>query len=75
MSPLTFIKTKPSKDSAVCDHLLKENKIPPFEEFTILAEGNNKFGLEIKERLLTKRYRPSLSKNISSAKWFLFDNS
>ena len=75
ISPLTFKKTKPSKESAIRDHLLNCNNIPSFEEFTILASGNNKFVLEIKESLLIKRDRPILSKNISSAKLFLFDNS
>ena len=42
---------------------------------TILANGNNKFVLEIKESMLIKRDRPILNKNISSAKLFLFDNS
>ena len=68
-------KTKPSKESAICDHLLNCNNIPSFEEFTILTNGNNKFDLEIKESLLIKRDRPILNKTISSAKLFLFDNS
>ena len=75
ISPLTFKKTKPSKESAIRDHLLNCNNIPSFEEFTILANGNNKLVLEIKESLLVKRDRPFLNKNISSAKLFLFDNS
>ena len=75
VSPLTFKKTKPSKESTIHDHLLNCNNIPSFEEFTILTNGNNKFDLEIKESLLIKRDRPILNKNISSAKLFLFDNS
>ena len=75
ISPLTFKKTKPSKESAIRDYLLNCNNIPSFEEFTILTNGNNKFGLEIKESLLIKRDRPILNKNISSAKLFRFDNS
>ena len=75
ISPLTFKKTKPSKESAIRDHLLNCNNIPSFEEFTILTNGNNKFDLEIKESLLIKRDRPILNKNISSAKLFLFCNS
>ena len=75
ISPLTFKKTKPSKESAIRDHLLNCNNIPSFEECTILTNGNNKFNLEIKESLLVKRDRPILNKNISSAKLFLFDNS
>ena len=75
ISPLTFKKTKPSKVSAFRDHLLNHNNIPSFEEFTILANGNNKFVRETKENLLIKRDRPILNKSISSAKLFLFDNS
>ena len=75
ISPLTFKKTKPSKESAIHDHLLNWNNILPFEEFTILTNGNNIFVLEIKESLLIKRDRPILNKNISSAILFLFDNS
>ena len=75
ISPLTFKKTKPSKESAVRDRLLNCNSIPSFEEFTILKNVNNKFNLEIKESLLVKRDKPILNKNISSAKLFLFDNS
>ena len=40
---------------------------------TILAQGTNKFLLEIKESLLIKRDKPILNKNISSAPLFLFD--
>ena len=75
ISPLTFKKTKPSKESAIHDHLLNCNNTPSFEEFTILTNRNNKFVLEIKESLLIKRDRPILNKNISSGKLFLFDKS
>ena len=75
ISPLTFKKTKPSKESPIHDHLLNHNNIPSFEEFTTLTNGNNKFVLETKENLLIKRDRPILNKNLSSAKLFLFNNS
>ena len=52
ISPLTFKKTKLSKESTICNHLLNCNNIPSFEEFIILTNGNNKFDLEIKESLL-----------------------
>ena len=54
ISPLTFKKTKPSKESAIRNHLLNCNNIPSFEEFTVLTNGNNKFDLEIIESLLIK---------------------
>ena len=75
ISPLTFKKTKPSKNSAIRDHLLNCNNIPFFEEFTILTNGDNKFVFEIKESLPIKRDRPILNKSISSPKLLLFDNS
>ena len=33
ISPLTFRKVKPSKESAIRDHLLNCNNIPYFDEF------------------------------------------
>ena len=67
ISPLTFKKTKPSKESAIRDHLFSCNNIPSFEEFTILANGNNKFVLQTKESFLIKQDGLILDKNISSA--------
>ena len=67
ISPLTSKKIKPSKESAIRDHLLICNNVPSFDEFSILAHGNNRFVLEIKESLLIKRDKPVLNKNISSA--------
>ena len=54
ISLLTSKKIKPSKQSAICDHLLICNYVPSFDEFSILAHGNNRFVLEIKESLLIK---------------------
>ena len=54
ISPLTFKETKPSKESAIRDHLLNCNNISSFEGFTILTNENNKFDLEIKQSLLIK---------------------
>ena len=53
-SPLILKKTKPLKESVVGKNLLNCNNISSFEEFSILAKGNKKFVLEIKERLLIK---------------------
>ena len=74
ISPLTFRKVEPSKESAIRDHLLNCNNIPSLDEFAILAYGHHKYILEIKESLLINRDRPVLNKNISFAKLFLFDN-
>ena len=73
LSPLTFKKTKPSRESSIRDHLLHCDNSPSFDEFTILAHGNKKYLLEIKESLLIKRDQPILNKNISSATLHLFD--
>ena len=72
ISSLTFRKAKPSKESAVRDHLLNWNNMASFDELTILASGRHNYILEIKESLLIKRDRPVLKKNIGSAKIFLF---
>ena len=72
ISPLTFKKVKLSAESSVHDHLLFCNHDPSFDDFTILAQGTNKFLLEIKESLLIKHDKPILNKNISFAP-LLFD--
>ena len=64
ISPLTFKKTKPSKDSAIRDHLLECDNDSSFDKFTILAQGNKKHLLEIKESFLIKRDQQVLNKNI-----------
>ena len=74
ISHLTSKKIRPSKESAIRDHLLICNNVPSFDEFLILAHGNNRFVLEIKESWLIKRDKLVLNKNISSARLFLFDN-
>ena len=55
ISSLTFKKAKPSKESAIRDHLLNCNNIPSLEEFTILTNWNKKFDLEIKKSVVIKR--------------------
>ena len=61
ISPLTFKKVKPSAESSIRDHLLFCNHDPLLDDFTILAQGTNKFVLEIKENLLIKRDKPLLN--------------
>ena len=48
-------KIKPSNNSAVYDHLLHCNLLPSFDSFSILAQENKKYLLEIKESLLIMR--------------------
>ena len=52
ITPLTFRKVKPSKESAFRDHILICNNIASFDEFTISAYGHHKYILEIKETLI-----------------------
>ena len=73
VSRLTGKKVKPINNSAVRDHLLHCNYLPSFENFSILAHENKNFLLEIKERLLIMRDKPSLNRNISSAPLYPFD--
>ena len=72
ISPWTFKKVKPSAKSSIRDQVLFCNHDPSFDDFIILAQGTNKFLLEIKERLI-KCDKPILNKNISSVPLFLFD--
>ena len=74
VSPLTGKKVKPINIGFVCDYLLHCNYLPTFNNFSILAQKNKKFLLEIKESLVIIRYKPSLNRNISSAPLYLFDN-
>ena len=73
VSPLTGKKVKPIKKSPVRDHLLHYNHLPSFDNFSILADENKKFLLEIKESLLIMGDKPSLNRNISSAPLYLLD--
>ena len=59
LSPLTFKKCKPSKESAVRDHLLFCDNDPSFEEFSVLAKASSKFSLEIKKICLLKEIHPT----------------
>ena len=72
ISPPTFKKTKPSNESSIRDHLLECENNPSFDKFTVLAHGNKKYLVDIKESLLIKRDQPVLKK-ISSATLYLFD--
>ena len=74
LSPLTFKKCKPSKESAVRDHLLFCDNDPSFEEVPVLAKASSKFSLEIKESLFIKRDAPNLNRNTASVELCLFDS-
>ena len=59
ISLFTFKKTKPSQESLKPDHLLQCDNNPSFNEFTILAHGNNQYLIAVKESLLNKRDQPA----------------
>ena len=63
ISPLTFKKTKPSKESSIRDCLLQCDNNPLFGEFTTLAQGNKKYLLEIKKSFSIKRDQLVLNTN------------
>ena len=67
LSPLTGKTSKPSNNSAVCDHLLHYNFLPSFDNFDLLVHENKKYLLEIKDSLLIMRDKPSLDRSINSA--------
>ena len=71
ISPLTFKKMKPCKESSIREHLLECDNNPSFDEFTVLADGDKKYLLQIKESLLIKLDQPLLKKH-SSATLHLF---
>ena len=66
VSSLTFKKTKPSEESAICGHLLNYSNISSFKKFNFLADGNNKFVFENKENLRIKLDKPSFFLTIVS---------
>ena len=73
ISPLTFKKMGPPKESSIRDHLLQCGNNTSFDELSILAHGNNKYLLEIKESIFIKHDLPFLNKNIRSTALHLFD--
>ena len=64
---------RPPKESSIRDHLLQCGNNTSFDELSILAHGNNKYLLEIKESIFIKRDLPFLNKNIRSTALHLFD--
>ena len=72
VSPFTGKKVKPS-NNCYFDHLFHCDFSPSFDNFSILAHGNKKYLLEIKESMLIMRSKPSLNRNINSVPLYLFD--
>ena len=59
---LNFKKVKPSAKNSIRNHFLFCNHDLSFDDFTIVAQGTNKFLLGIKESLLIMRDKPRLEK-------------
>ena len=74
ISPLTRKQVKP-KNSSVADYLLVCNHSASYDDFSVLTRENKKFLLELKERLLIMRDKPSLNRNITSAPMYLFNRA
>ena len=73
VSRLNVKKVKPSNNSTVCDHVLHNNFLTSFENFSGFAHENKKSLLKIRESLLIMRDKPPLNRNINSASLYLFD--
>ena len=64
VSPFTRKKVTPSNNSAVCYHLLHCRFLSSFD--SVLAQENEKYIFEIKERFLIMRNKRSLSRFFNS---------
>ena len=74
ITQLTRKQVKP-KYSSVIDHLILCNHSASYDGFGNLTRDNEKFLLELKERLLVMRDKPSSNRNITSAPLYLFDRA
>ena len=74
ITPLTRKQVKP-KYSSVINNLTLCNHSASYDDFGILTRENEKFLLELKERLLIMRDKPSLNRNITSTPLYLFDRA
>ena len=59
--------------SAASDNYLLCKHSPPFDSFSVLTKENRKFVLQLKEKLLIMKGKPSLNRNIRSAPLYLFN--
>ena len=63
---------KATKNSAVRDHMVVFNSIVTFEDFSVLTNRTNDFGIKLQESLLIHRDGPQLNKTSQSALLMLF---
>ena len=72
LSALTGKRVNNDKKSAVKDHILLNDHVCSFEDFSILAYESNTFKLLIKGSLLVSRDKPLLNKQVKSIPLQLF---
>ena len=72
VSARTGKNIKATKDSAVRDHMVVFNNIVTFEDFSVLTNRTNDFGIKLQESLLIHRDGPQLNKTSQSALLMLF---
>ena len=63
---------KATKNSAVRDHMVVFNNTVTFEDFSVLTNRTNDFGIKLQESLLIHRDGPQLNKTSESAPLMLF---
>ena len=73
ISPSTNKRVQPRKDSVVCHHLLNCSSSPTFEDSSVLCHESKKYLLELKEKLLIIRHRPSINRKVRLAPLHLFE--
>ena len=72
VSARTARNIKSTKSSAVGDHMVVCNNIVSFEDFSVLANGTNRFRIKLQESLLIPRDGSHLNKTFESAPIMLF---
>ena len=72
VSARTGKNIKATKNSAVRDHMVVFNNTVTFEDFSVLTNRTNDFGIKLQESLLIHRDGPQLNKTSQPAPLMLF---
>ena len=72
VSARTGKNIKSTKNSAVRNRMLVCKNIMSFEDFSVLVNGTNNFGIKLEESILTHRDEPQLNKTSESVPLVLF---
>ena len=56
-------RVKNPKTFAIIYHILPEDHLAPYDDFSILTTESNEFKLDLKKQLLIKRDKPELNRN------------